>query len=101
MAQIQSNRHLLNCKFVRLLCCCGANLLHCRSPLSLVLQSTSITWEPTASRRRPAFSSHLFSPTTLPYHISVSEWTAKKAAILGVIFSGTSIVFLFATAVAM
>jgi ABC-type Fe3+ transport system permease subunit len=27
--------------------------------LSLVLQSTSITWERTASRRRPAFSSHL------------------------------------------
>jgi hypothetical protein len=31
----------------------------------------------------------------------VSKWTAKKAAILGVIFSGTSVVFLFATAVAM
>jgi hypothetical protein len=31
----------------------------------------------------------------------VSEWTAKKAAILGAIFSGTSVVFLFATAVAM
>ncbi len=43
----------------------------------------------------------LFSPTILPYHISVSEWTAKKAAILGAIFSGTSVVFLFATAVAM
>ena len=37
----------------------GANLLHCRSPLSLALQSASITWERTASRRRPAFSSHL------------------------------------------
>jgi len=43
----------------------------------------------------------LFSPTILPYHISVSEWTAKKAAILGAIFSGTSVAFLFATAVAM
>jgi hypothetical protein len=31
----------------------------------------------------------------------VSEWTAKKAAILGVIFSGASVVFLFATVVAM
>ena len=31
----------------------------------------------------------------------MSEWTAKKAAILGVIFSGASVVFLFATAVAM
>src|SRR5947209_4238168 len=40
---------------------CSANLLHCRSPLSLVLQSTSITWERTASRRRPAFSSHLIA----------------------------------------
>ena len=31
----------------------------------------------------------------------MSEWTAKKAAILGVVFSGTSVAFLFATAVAM
>jgi hypothetical protein len=31
----------------------------------------------------------------------VSGWTAKKAAILGAIFSGTSVVFLFATAIAM
>jgi hypothetical protein len=37
----------------------------------------------------------------LPYHIFVSEWTAKKAAILGVVFSGTSVALLFATAVAM
>ncbi|MGA9988958.1 MAG: VWA domain-containing protein, partial [Terriglobales bacterium] len=43
---------------------CGANLLHCRSPLSLALQSASITWERTASRRRPAFSSHLVSTVT-------------------------------------
>jgi hypothetical protein len=33
--------------------------------------------------------------------MSVSEWTAKKAAILGVVFTGTSVAFLFATAVAM
>jgi hypothetical protein len=33
--------------------------------------------------------------------ILVNEWTAKKAAILGVVFSGTSVSFLFATAVAM
>ena len=39
----------------------SANLPHCRSLSSLVLQSTSITWERTASRRRPAFSSHLLS----------------------------------------
>jgi hypothetical protein len=31
----------------------------------------------------------------------VSEWTAKKAAILGAICSGTSVVFLLATAVSM
>lgn len=31
----------------------------------------------------------------------MGEWTAKKAAILGLIFSGTSVVFLFATALAM
>jgi hypothetical protein len=31
----------------------------------------------------------------------VSGWTAKKAAILGLVFSGTSVAFLFATAVAM
>jgi hypothetical protein len=31
----------------------------------------------------------------------VSEWTAEKAAILGLILSGTSVAFLFATAVAM
>ena len=43
----------------------------------------------------------MVSPTILPYHISVSEWTADKTAILGVIFSGTSVVFLFATAAAM
>jgi hypothetical protein len=40
-------------------------------------------------------------PAVLPYYIPVSEWTAKKAAILGAIFSGASAVFLFATAVAM
>jgi len=48
-------------KILRLLRRCSANLLHCRSPLSLALHSASITWERTASRRRPAFSSHLLS----------------------------------------
>jgi hypothetical protein len=37
----------------------------------------------------------------MPYHNFVSHWTAKKAAILGVIFSGISAAFLFATATAM
>src|SRR5271169_3775058 len=57
--QIQTNCQFRLRKTLRLLCCCSANLLHCRSPLSLALQSASITWERTASRRRPAFSSHL------------------------------------------
>jgi hypothetical protein len=42
-------------------CCCSADLLDCRSPLSLAPSSASITWEPTASRRSPASSSHLFA----------------------------------------
>jgi hypothetical protein len=28
----------------------------------LAISTSEITWEPTASRRRPAFSSHLISP---------------------------------------
>ncbi len=43
----------------------------------------------------------LFSPTILPYHIAVSEWTPKRSAILGVVFSGTSVLFLGALIVAM
>ena len=31
----------------------------------------------------------------------MSEWTGKKAAILGVVFTGTSVALLFATAIAM
>lgn len=31
----------------------------------------------------------------------MSEWTAKRAAILGVVFTGTAVVLLFATALAM
>jgi hypothetical protein len=37
----------------------------------------------------------------LPYHTFVSEWTAKKAAIFGVVCSGISVGFFFVTAVAM
>src|SRR5271169_3232488 len=62
--QIQPDREPLFGKIPDLLRRCGANLLHCRSPLSLVLSSTSITWERTASRRRLAFSSHLFATAT-------------------------------------
>jgi len=39
----------------------SANLLHCRSPFISCAQSASITWERTASRRRPAFSPHLLT----------------------------------------
>jgi hypothetical protein len=35
-------------------CCCSADLLHRRSPLSLAPSSASITCEPTASRLSPA-----------------------------------------------
>src|SRR5438067_11946334 len=56
--QIQSDRSSL---LFHPVCRSGGKLFHCRSPLSLVPQSTSITWERTASRRRPAFSSHLIA----------------------------------------
>jgi hypothetical protein len=39
-------------------CCCSADLLHRRSPLSRAFSSASITWEPTASRPSPVSSSH-------------------------------------------
>ena len=59
--QIQTNRQLLLCKILVLPGRYSANLLHCRSPLSLAPSSASITWERTASRRRPVFSSHLIA----------------------------------------
>src|SRR5271167_751010 len=65
VSQIQPDRQFLTYNFFDLLCRCSANLLHCRSPLSPCASSASITWELIASRRRPAFSSHLVSPTTL------------------------------------
>jgi hypothetical protein len=37
--QIQTDRHLLLCKIIALLRRCGANLLHCRSSLSLALRA--------------------------------------------------------------
>ena len=49
--QVQSDRQFRLGKIAALLRRHGANLLHCRSPLSVVLASTSITWERTASRR--------------------------------------------------
>src|SRR5579871_2294554 len=62
ISQIQSDGQCLPRNIPALLCRRSANLLHCRSPLSLVPLSTSITWERTPHPvRRPAFSSHLFS----------------------------------------
>src|SRR2546428_13791227 len=61
VAQVQANRQPLALHFSDRMCRCSANLLHCRSPLSLALSSASITWERIASRRRPAFSSHLIA----------------------------------------
>src|SRR3989442_273606 len=63
ISQIQPDRELLTCIFFVLLCHDSANLLHCRSPLSPCASSASITWELIASRRSPAFSSHLVSST--------------------------------------
>jgi hypothetical protein len=45
VSQIQTNRQLLTFDFFDLLCRSSANLLHCLSPLSLALQSASITWD--------------------------------------------------------
>src|ERR1017187_8334505 len=61
VSQIKPNRQLLTRIFFHLLCRHSANLFHCRSPLSPCASSASITWELIASRRRPAFSSHLVS----------------------------------------
>jgi len=50
ISQIQSDGQSRLRKIPALLCAYGANLLHCRSSLSLLPLSTSITWERTASR---------------------------------------------------
>src|SRR5208282_1966388 len=63
VSQIQSNGQFLLRNIPALRCCSGANLLHCRSPFISCASSASITWERTASRRRPAFSSHLLTTT--------------------------------------
>lgn len=43
----------------------------------------------------------LVASAVLPYHISVSGWTPKKAAILGLVFSGISVVFFSALLLAI
>src|SRR5581483_11822275 len=64
IAQIASDGQCLPRNIPALLSHRGANL-HCRSPLSLVLLSTSITWERTPHPvRRPAFSSRLITTVT-------------------------------------
>ena len=50
---------------------------------------------------RDSEGSRLVSLTILPYHISVNEWTPKKAAILGLVFTGASGVFFSALVLAM
>ena len=56
LGQIRSSARLR--KIPDLLRRCGANLFRCRSPFISCASSASITWDPTASRRRPVFSSH-------------------------------------------
>jgi hypothetical protein len=62
----RSNPIVSLCREIFLPCFVGANLLHCRSPFSLCLERVD-TWDRTASRRRPAFSSHLVSSTWPDY----------------------------------
>jgi hypothetical protein len=63
--------------FFHLTCRGGANLLHCRSPYLLRFKSASITWERIASRRRPAFSSHLIT-TASGCHVRHYEPSARS-----------------------
>ena len=60
IAQIQTDRQFLLAKIPVLLYCYSANLFIAGLFISCA-SSASITWEPIASRRTPAFSSHLFS----------------------------------------
>src|SRR5438067_753425 len=76
ISQIQSDRPSF--LFPNPVCRSGGKLFHCRSPLSLVPQSTSIIWERTASRRRPAFSSHLFTTVDRSYHILLRYALGKQ-----------------------
>ena len=58
ISQIQSDGQYLLRNIPALLCPYGTNLLHCRSPLSLVPQSTPTTWQRTP---HPAQTGHLIS----------------------------------------
>src|SRR5215469_15431048 len=78
ITQIQSDGQFLPRNIPALLCHCGANLLHCRSPFSLCLEHVD-TWERTASRRRPAFSSHLLTTIMINFRRS-SGGKPKRSA---------------------
>src|SRR5438094_5811495 len=88
------------------MCRCSANLLHCRSPLSFIFcaSSASITWERTASRRTPAFSSHLITAAILrrpcnsllnpftrqQFHVNVSSCSTRGSPCLSTLLWGCS-----------
>ena len=61
ISQIQSDGQSLLRNIPALLCHPGASLLSLPVSFIACASSTLITWERTASRRRPAFSSHLVS----------------------------------------
>jgi len=63
ISQIQSDGQFLLRNIPALLCRYGANLLHCRSPFYLCFEHVDNLGAYTASRRRPAFSSHLLAST--------------------------------------
>src|SRR5438309_5988442 len=61
IAQIQSDGQFLLRNIPALRCRSDANLLHCRSPFYLCFEHVDNLGAYTASRRRPAFSSHLIT----------------------------------------
>ena len=67
-----------------------------------LLQHRDFTQNGRKRRRKSAkLCNRLILVTILPYYIFVREWTAKKAAILGIVFSGMSVAFWFACVIAM
>src|SRR5581483_4265765 len=74
IAQVQADRQLKLCKMSALVYRYSANLLHSRSPLSVVLSSTSITWERTASRRETG----LLIPSVHANHLCPWTWITSE-----------------------
>src|SRR6202140_5095335 len=64
--------------------------------LFICASSTSITWERTASRRRPAFSSHLIAPT-IGYNLDSTEESvsAMSKSVWRAVIEVGFIIFLF------